>query len=805
MTTLRDLRPATWLPSLLAGLTTWVTLLAWTKFAEHPAGFMVPILGGTILVALTGMLLRSARVPAVLVALAQVVVVLVWLNHREAATASLGGWIPTPDSLRALMSSFGDSVTASQAYAAPVPQSVPEFYPLMILAGTLTAVLVDFLAVGLRRAPLAGLPLLAVYTAPISILDGGVSWLKFAAAALCFLFLIASEEAQRLSHWGHQLVPGGRIFDTQTTTVSGQPIWASARKIGLTATGLAVVVPLLVPTFSATLFNGGGGGGDGDGDAVSISNPMIDLKRDLTQGQDVELIRVTTTDPDPAYLRITVLNTFDGNAWRPSSRDIPVEQRADGSVSRAPGLDRTVPSKDVPSTLQASENFRSRWLPTPYPVSSVEAPGDWRFDRTTLDFISAANNKTTAGIRYQLTALDLQPSAADLANATPAPASVFTPNTALPRNLPASVRKLARTVTDGQRTKFEQAVALQQWFRVDGGFRYSLDRSSGNGTDDLVTFLGTGDDGRVGYCEQFAASMALMGRSLGIPSRVAVGFLRPDRVDRNTYVYSSHDLHAWPEMYFGGIGWVRFEPTPQGRATAVPAYTTERVPQPDPNQSSSAPTAAPTLNRIDRSVDPGAAGGAGGSGAWWSDPVTIGIVLGLLVLVLLALLPRTLRTLVRRRRWSAADGLAGLVEAAWQEIRDTAVDLGVAFDDHVSLRTAAADLVQSFGRPGEQDDAIGRGTSRGPDAAPEATAALHRLVRLVERGRYARSLPSDATTEEQVHADVDACVEALQAGAGKRRRSRATWLPASLTWSAVPGRRDTRRGPTLEPGVDRAI
>ena len=124
--------------------------------------------------------------------------------------------------MRELLAAFGDSVLASQAYAAPVPQSVPEFYPLMILAGTLTAVLVDFLAVGLRRAPLAGLPLLAVYTAPVSVLDGGVSWLKFAAAALCFLFLIASEEAQRLSHWGHQLVPGGRIFDTQTTTVSGQ-------------------------------------------------------------------------------------------------------------------------------------------------------------------------------------------------------------------------------------------------------------------------------------------------------------------------------------------------------------------------------------------------------------------------------------------------------------------------------------------------------------------------------------------------------------------------------------------------------
>jgi hypothetical protein len=185
--------------------------------------------------------------------------------------------------------------------------------------------------------------------------------------------------------------------------------------------------------------------------------------------------------------------------------------------------------------------------------------------------------------------------------------------------------------------------------------------------------------------------------------------------------------------------------------------------------------------------------------------VTLGVVLGLLVLALIALAPRTLRALVRRRRWAGADGLVDLVEVAWQEIRDTAVDLGVAFDDHVTLRTAAAHLVQSFGRPGEEDDALARGALRGPEAAPEAAAALDRVVRLVERGRYARRLPADTTTPDQVHADVDACVEALESGAGKRRRSRATWLPASLTWATVPGRSGTRRGPTLEPGIDRAV
>ncbi len=804
MNRLSDLRPTTWLPSLLAALTTWVTMLAWSKFAENPAGFLVPILGGCLLVAVVGMLLRGMRLPAVVTALVQVLVVLLWLNHREAGALAFGGWVPTPDSVRALLGSFHESVVASQAYAAPVPKSVPEFYPLLILAGTLTAVLIDFLAVGLRRAPLAGLPLLALYTAPVSILDGGVSWLKFGLAALSFLFLIAAEEAQRLSHWGHQIVPGGRIFDTQTTDVSSGPIWASARKIGLTATGLAIVVPVFVPTFSATFFGGGNGNGNGDGDAVSISNPMIDLKRDLTQGPDIELVRVTTTDPDPSYLRLTVLNAFDGNAWRPATRDIPLKQRADGAITRPPGLDRTVPTKEVSATVQASEHFKSRWLPTPYPVASVDAPGDWRYDRSTLDFISAADNQTTAGITYRLRALDLVPSAAELADATPAPASVYTPNIALPRDLPDSVKKLAQTVTDGQRTKFEQAVALQQWFRVDGGFRYSTTRPNGNSTDDLVSFLSTGKDGRVGYCEQFAAAMALMGRTLGIPSRVAVGFLRPDRIAKDTYVYSSRDLHAWPEMYFGGVGWVRFEPTPQ-RATSVPSYTTQKVPAPHPGQSSSAPAPAPSLNRIDRSVDPT-------TGAQTKDPTplllrpVVLVPFGLVLLTALLLLaPRTLRTLTRRRRWARADGAADVVEAGWSEVRDTAVDLGVAFDDRATVRTSGAALLLAFGRPGDEDDALGRATHRGPDADPEATQALRRLVDLVERVRYARRLPTGDITVEGVRADVDRCVASLRAGAGQRRRTRATWLPASLSTPATDPGAGRRGSSMLEPGVDRAV
>jgi transglutaminase-like putative cysteine protease len=798
---LAEWRPTTLVVSLLAALTTWVTLLAWTKFAEFPAGYMVPLLGACLIVAVGGMVMRSARVPAVVVAAGQVVLLLLWLHHRLT-----GDWVPTPSTVGTALDAVRQAGVAAQTFAAPVPVSVPEFYPLLIVAGAATAVLVDFLAVGLRRAPLAGLPLLAAYTAPVSILDGGVSMLKFAAAALCFLFLIAAEEDGRLAHWGHHLTPRGGPFESRSSVIGGAAVWSSARKIGVAATALAAVVPLLMPTFSATLFGGGSGGGRGDGESVNISNPMVDLKRDLSRGADVELLRMTTSDPDPSYLRISVLNSFDGEAWRPSGRNIPVKQRANGEVPPAPGLQSAVRTRQHRATISTNDFFRSRWLPTPYPVSSVDAPGDWRYDRSTMDFISAADDQTTADLRYRLTSLELSPTAQQLANALPAPVSVFGPNTTLPRNFPTSVRTLAQRVTEGRSTKFEQAVALQEWFRVGGGFRYSLARSSGNGTDDLVAFLKKGPDGRVGYCEQFAAAMATMGRTLGIPSRVAVGFLHPQRSSGSTWAFSTHDLHAWPEMYFGGVGWVRFEPTPQGRAGDVPAYTTQQVPQAPATSSSSAPSAAPSVNRVDKSTNAAAAAanqGGGGS----PGPGELAAWIGLpLLLVLLALAPRGLRVLVRRRRWAAADDPAGWVEAAWLELRDTAVDLGVAWDDHVTLRTSATALEGSFGSPGEPDDALSRGGQRGPGAAPEATRALHRLVRLVERARYARALPEDATTCDEVVADLELCVASLRAGAGRQRRTRAGWLPASLLSQPRTRRRSRRRRALVGgPGVDRAV
>jgi transglutaminase-like putative cysteine protease len=798
--------PGSLVPSLLAAVTTWVALWAWRGFVADPSGYLDPALASVLLVALTGVGLRAFRVPSVLVVLAQLAVVSLWLTHLWAPEDALGGWIPTRESLAASVTVLGQGAAAAQSYAAPVPESLPQIFAVLVGIGSVVAILVDFLANGLRHVPVAGLPLLAVYTAPVSILDDGVPWWVFAAGAVGFLAMIATDESHRLSQWGRQVPRRGAVVDTSGGVVASTSLRSSARRIGLTATALAVVSPLVVPTFTGGFLPGTGPGGEGGGDSVSISNPMVNLRRDLVRGRDVDLLRIRTEDADPRYLRISVLDTFDGTEWKPSDRDIPPENKADGLLPRPPGLDSDVPRRQVDYEISIEEDFDSTWLPAPYPTTTLEVPGDWRFDEATLDFVNV-DGPGTAGLEYSLSALEPEFDGAELADAAPAPESVFTPYTDLPEGMSDVVAGLAREVTQGYDSRYEKAVRLQDWFRDAGEFTYTLRQDPGTGADALEDFLLRE---REGYCEQFAASMALMGRTLGIPSRVAVGFLEP-RKEGEEYVYSAWDLHAWPEMYFDGAGWVRFEPTPGDRAPTVPGYTTGSFEAPEPTDlpTTAAPSANPNnLNEERLRGDELAAGadGQGPGGAGIARRVALGVGV-----VLLLLLPWLARTLVRRGRWASATSPREAAEAGWRELRDVNLDLRLPWDDAVTLRTRARGVASAFGRTGEaQREGFVRGGVRGAAANPEAAAALDRLVADVERARYSRGPETDrGRPVEQVRADVETCTEALRAGSVKKRRRAATWLPASLVrngaWRAALPRRTAPAAPVVETGVDRAV
>jgi transglutaminase-like putative cysteine protease len=120
--------------------------------------------------------------------------------------------------------------------------------------------------------------------------------------------------------------------------------------------------------------------------------------------------------------------------------------------------------------VSMSDAFSSTWLPTMAPISRIVAAGDWRYDDSTMDFIAGDSDLDTAGESYTMTGVKLDLSVDSLVAATSTSGLVSKEYTALPPGIPSLVRTLANEVTQNAPSRFEKAVALQQWFREDGGF-----------------------------------------------------------------------------------------------------------------------------------------------------------------------------------------------------------------------------------------------------------------------------------------------------------------------------------------------
>lgn len=758
-----------------AAATTWVTLLSWRGFTDRPATFLVPLVVLAVVVAGVGGLGRAARIGTGGVLLLQTL-----LGGMVASYAVSGSPVPIGGAWTDLRAAVDLAVEGAQAFAPPVPTSEADVAPLLIGGGLLCLLLVDLLAAGLRRTPLAGIPLLTIYSLPVGLVGTELTWWVFALSALGFLVLLFRQEAATVGRWGRALDGEDRTASAPALQSAGVRLGAAT--VGLTATALAVVVPLAIPTLDVQLLDIGRGTGGGDG--IEIENPMVDLRRDLNRGQDVPLLRMRTDDPDPSYLRISVLSRFTANEWSSGDREIPTENRPEGRVPDLTGVDPDVPRTTFDYDVEVLEDFRSTWLPTMAPVTTVRADGDWRYDVETMDFLAADDDLDTSGLRYSMTGVQLDLSAQELADAGTSAGQVSADFTELPPDMPAIIRQLANDVTASAPTRFEKAVALQDWFREN--FTYSLDQvPPGNGTDDLVSFLSTDEGGRVGYCEQFAAAMAVMARQLGIPARVAVGFLVPDEVERGVFEYSAYDLHAWPELFIAGAGWVRFEPTPADRASGVPTYTRQSVDGPveEPITPGGRPqddTAAPGGPADEEpSAEPtetpeagtGSATETGGVPSW------VGTVLAwtaaLLLLVGLAVSPRAWRDRRRRQR------LAGGPEHVWAELRDSALDLGVPWPEGRSPRETAGGLQPHLA------------------GSQESVAALEALVVALERSRYSRA--GGTATAGDWEPLGAAVLAGLRATAADGVRRRAAWTPRTLL-------RPTRvAGGGAAPAVEREI
>ncbi|GAA3370389.1 DUF3488 and transglutaminase-like domain-containing protein [Streptomyces sannanensis] len=739
------------------------------------AGALMPLIGpagwiaqaGALLAVLSGVGVLARRVPLArpLTVAGQALVALLMLTWVFAGDQALGGVLPGPEVFREFGRLLGEGADDVGRYAIPAPAT--EGIRLLLVGGVLVIGLtVDALAVTFRSAAPAGLPLLALYSVAAGLTEGGARWLNFVCAGAGYLLLLLAEGRDRLSQWGRVFGGGPGASGSGPGPQNGSPLAPvrTGRRIGAVALGVALVAPAALPALDGGLLPGtgnGNGNGNGSGGTITAVNPLVSLQNSLNQPDDREVLRYRTNAPTTAdlYLRIVALDQFDGSSWKTSERrvtDVPKTLPLPAGLSP----DNT-PTNRVSTAITTADWYAQNWLPLPYPATAVNVDGHWRYEPTGRTLVGD-HGQTTRDLQYSVTSLIVRPTRDKLATAPAAPAALLREYTEVPKSLPAVVRSTALKVTKGASNDYERAVRLQNWFAVEGGFRYDTHVESGTGAAAIARFL----EQREGFCVHFSFSMAAMARTLGIPARVAVGFTPGTKQADGSMSVGLRDAHAWPELYFEGVGWTRFEPTPS-RGT-LPEYTRPESPtdgasnpaEPLPGDSelpSAAPSSSsdctPQLRRLGDCGDSSAVpvddtydDGTPPSAILWP-------VLAVVVLVLVPLMPALWRVRARTRRLRPGAGTLDV----WQEVTDTAWDHGIPPDDSQTPRKAAARIVRLGGLEGAPAEAV------------------HRLAGAVEQVLYAPE-PGPLTGLAE---DAHRVRAGLYAAAGSGRRLRARLAPRS--------------------------
>ncbi len=423
----------------------------------------------------------------------------------------------------------------------------------------------------------------------------GAGWATLAGFALIVVIVMSDSFAFRAEARGEALVPGGVLFvfiaalsSPRLRTLSTMLLLAvgvlvvvalrrlhdRSRRVELssghrrssmalpTAVAAAVAIaviagfvgPRLPGAQAEPLYQTRGRGGG----VTEVISPLVDIRSRLTNRGDVELFRVNADSA--AYWRATTLPEFDGRTFRLPTRAL---ERIEGDFGSEPENARRIRQQIQVLSLGGQL--------VPAAADPFQADGfsdgeriDLRLNRDTNTLVTP--DEIEAGDLFTVVSAVPELSADVLRNATSAapPDPIFLE---LPDDLPSVVADLAAEVSAGASSGYEAAIALQDWFRSE--FEYSLDVQSGHGSNAIESFLLE----RVGYCEQFSATFAAMARTLGLPSRVAVGFTPGVLSDSGWYSVLGKNAHAWPELWFDGIGWVAFEPTPGRGAPGAEAYT----------------------------------------------------------------------------------------------------------------------------------------------------------------------------------------------------------------------------------------
>ncbi|SEJ47185.1 transglutaminase family protein [Demequina mangrovi] len=477
-----------------------------------------------------------------------------WLLTVTYIPADDGGtrWIPGPGTPAAALVVLRDAIAYAEVTVAPAAV-VPALAGTIVAGAVALLVVVDAMAVGAGFAASAGFILLVPWL-PALTLERRIPTLALAGALAAWLAVVALSRRGEHGTWharareGAAPAPAGIAAAAIAATVA----------IGLAAAPLAIGGPGWgqIPRLTLPASLGG----------ASRLDLEIDLRDSLTSRSSEPVLAYSSTGGRVDVLRAYSFSFFDGTRW---------DRDPEGATVPANGIlwSEQVPSSvlDSPTTVSVSIGALAETrVPVPSAPRTLVAGVEWRYDSST-DEIVVDRPEGTQGLSYTVRmasdftteeALRAADALIDEGGDDRVPDRYLELNERIDI---ASVRAVAEAQTTGAADRYEAARMLQEYLR---GPRFTYDTDvTPTGDDAVSTFL----EERRGYCVQFATAMVVMARTLDIPARMAVGFLGGVE-DGERYVVRGRDAHAWPELYFPGHGWVRFEPTPAVQTGLRPEY-----------------------------------------------------------------------------------------------------------------------------------------------------------------------------------------------------------------------------------------
>jgi transglutaminase-like putative cysteine protease len=771
-------------------------------------------------------LVRSLRAPAWAPSAAMAVsalFALTWLfrSHQEYA-----GIIPSPGTFTHFGELLRTASTEMSEFATPVGDR-EGFLFLATLGVAVVALLVDLFAVVLRRPALAGLPMLAIYSVPVTVTTESTSWFPFALGAVGFLWLLVTDNVDRVRRFGRRFTGDGRDVDLWEPS----PLAAAGQRLGAVGVIVAILLPFIPFSMPAGVLdrfgNGTGagpGGGVGNGNGRSVSMFAL-LSGQLNRDKTVQMVKVTNVnDPNPYYLRFNVLEelTAKGFNAKPITGGQPV-----GSGFGKPEWSSSVKATTYKANIEITNDLAIYFLPVyTWPTKIEKVDNNWAFDGKTA--VVYSNKKTTAKKQYTVEYQRPEISPDDLRKAAaPAPSD---PQLKDVLTAPANpvVKSTVSELIKGKTTEYDKVKAILDFFSPTNGFRYDTSTGQDTSGTKIAEFL----QNKTGYCAQYAAAFGWLLREAKIPSRVAFGFARGGDKQGNTMTLTNFNLHAWTEVYFPGFGWLPFDATPSGSIGGSVATSYLPAPgtadngddpvnrpgnNPNPNSAAADPSAA-----ADAGNNPGTTNGPGSpADVPWYKVILVQVApwaLGGALVLLLLFSPALARSRTRRTRLASAGTTAATVlpgaaipldaqghsemtvlppddksyvaarseaHQAWDELIDTMIDYHVPTDEAETPRATVERLVTKERLRDQAQDGV-------------------RLLSTVEEhARYARR----PITGHELRTALNAVQSSFAQRAPRKTRIMAVLLPPSVLrrWRAGFGTRFSSVALTLGRNWDQLM